>query len=56
MPSRSVALGAAAAALGHGLIDASFALPDLMLVWVFLLHLFGPDTAKMAEQVCAKKG
>ncbi len=50
------ALGAAAAALGHGLIDASFALPDLMLVWVFLLHLFGPYAAKKAEQVCAKKG
>lgn len=40
------ALGAVAAALGHGLIDASFALPDLMLVWVFLLHLFGPYAAK----------
>lgn len=33
-------LGAIAAAAGHGLIDASYALPDLMLVWVFLLHLF----------------
>ena len=40
------ALGAIAAALGHGLIDASYALPDLMLVWVFLLHLFGPYAAK----------
>lgn len=40
------ALAAAAAALGHGLIDASFALPDLMLVWVFLLHLFGPYAEK----------
>ena len=40
------ALGATAAALGHGLIDASYALPDLMLVWVFLLHLFGPYAAK----------
>lgn len=38
------ALGAIAAALGHGLIDASFALPDLMLVWVLLLHLFQPST------------
>ncbi len=34
------ALGAIAAGLGHGLIDASYALPDLLLVWVFLLHLF----------------
>ncbi len=42
------ALGAVAAALGHGLIDASYALPDLMLVWVFLLHLFGPRAAKAA--------
>ena len=39
------ALGAVAAALGHGLIDASYALPDLLLVWVFLLHLFAPQTA-----------
>ena len=40
------ALGAVAAALGHGLIDASYALPDLMLIWVFLLHLFSLPTAK----------
>ena len=39
------ALGAVAAALGHGLIDASYALPDLLIVWVFLLHLFGPPNA-----------
>ena len=39
------ALGAVAAALGHGLIDASYALPDLFIVWVFLLHLFGPPKA-----------
>ena len=39
------ALAAVAAALGHGLIDASYALPDLLLVWVFLLHLFAPPTA-----------
>lgn len=31
-------LAAIAASLAHGLIDASFALPDLMLVWVLLLH------------------
>jgi O-antigen ligase len=29
-------LAATAAALAHGLIDASYALPDLMLVWVLL--------------------
>ena len=39
------ALGAVAAALGHGLIDASYALPDLLIVWVFLLHLFSLPTA-----------
>ena len=38
------ALGAVAAALGHGLIDASYALPDLLIVWVFLLHLFAGTT------------
>ncbi len=31
------ALAAATAGLAHGLIDASYALPDLMLVWVWLL-------------------
>ena len=30
------ALAAIAAGLAHGLIDASYALPDLLLVWVFL--------------------
>ena len=39
------ALGAFAAALGHGLIDASYALPDLLIVWVFLLHLFASPSA-----------
>ena len=43
------ALGAIAAGLGHGLIDASYALPDLLLVWVFLLHLFGSPAARKAE-------
>lgn len=32
-------LAAAVGALTHGLIDASYALPDLMLVWVLLAHL-----------------
>ena len=30
-------LAAGVAALAHGLIDASFALPDLMIVWVLIL-------------------
>lgn len=34
-------LAAAAAALAHGLIDVSYALPDLMIVWAFLFLL--PD-------------
>ena len=33
------ALAAIAASLAHGLIDASFALPDLMLIWVLLLSV-----------------
>lgn len=32
-------LAAAAAGLAHGLIDVSYALSDLMLVWVLLFHL-----------------
>lgn len=32
-------LAAIAASLAHGLIDASYALPDLMLVWVVLINL-----------------
>lgn len=32
-------LAAAAAALAHGLIDVSYALPELMIVWVLLFHL-----------------
>lgn len=38
-PERALALGllaAAAAAIAHGMIDVSYALPDLVLVWVFL--------------------
>ncbi|MCB0063887.1 MAG: O-antigen ligase family protein [Caldilineaceae bacterium] len=35
-------LAAIAAALAHGLIDASYALPDLMLVWVLMGYLLGP--------------
>lgn len=44
------ALGAVAAALGHGLIDASYALPDLLIVWVFLLHLFALPNAGRANE------
>jgi O-antigen ligase len=32
-------LAAVAAGLAHGLVDVSYALPDLMLVWVLLFHL-----------------
>jgi O-antigen ligase len=32
-------LAAAAAGLAHGLIDVSYALPELMLVWVLIFHL-----------------
>lgn len=33
-------LAAVVAGLAHGLIDVSYALPDLMLVWVLLFHLW----------------
>ena len=36
-------LAAAAAALAHGLIDLSYALPDLMIVWVLLFFLIGEE-------------
>ena len=39
-------LAAIAAALAHGLIDASYALPDLMLVWVLLLSVDKDPTAE----------
>lgn len=32
-------LGAGVAALAHGLIDASYALPDLMIIWMVLTYL-----------------
>jgi len=41
-PERALALGvlaACAAALAHGLIDVSYALPDLMIVWVLLFGI-----------------
>lgn len=34
-------LAAVAAGLAHGLIDVSYALPELMIVWVLLFHLGG---------------
>jgi O-antigen ligase len=34
-------LGAATAATAHGFIDVSYALPDLMLIWVFLFGIVG---------------
>jgi O-antigen ligase len=38
-------LAAAAAGLAHGLIDVSYALPELMIVWVLLFHL-GESTVR----------
>ena len=41
-PQSALALGvlaACAAAIAHGLIDVSYALPDLMIVWVFLFGI-----------------
>jgi hypothetical protein len=41
-PERTLALGvlaAIAAGLAHGLIDVSYALPELMIVWVLLFGL-----------------
>jgi hypothetical protein len=37
-------LAAMAAALSHGIIDLSYAVPDLMLVWVLLTMLPMLDT------------
>ena len=40
IPEAVLSLGFLAAGIGaltHGLIDASFALPDLMIVWVLIL-------------------
>ncbi len=45
-------LAAAAAGLAHGLIDASYALPDLMWSWVLL---FGLGSAAW-ERCCQKEG
>lgn len=44
-------LAAVAAALAHGLIDASYALPDLMLVWVLLLGAgtMGPEAGRLKD-------
>ncbi len=36
-------LAAAVAGLVHGLIDVSYALPDLMLVWVLIFTLGAPS-------------
>ena len=48
-PQRALALGvlaAIAAGLAHGLIDVSYALPDLMIVWVLLFGLAPPAESK----------
>ncbi len=39
-------LAAAAAGIAHGLIDVSYALPELMIVWVLLFHLGGEDAMR----------
>jgi O-antigen ligase len=39
-------LAATVAALAHGLIDASYALPDLMLIWVLIAYLAGAMSAE----------
>jgi O-antigen ligase len=49
----ALSLGCLAAILGalaHGLIDASYALPDLMLVWVLLLSVTGEQSSVISEQ------
>ena len=49
-PHRALALGvlaAIAAGLAHGLIDVSYALPDLMIVWVLLFGLAPPAENKL---------
>jgi O-antigen ligase len=46
-PERTLALGAlaaTAAGLAHGLIDVSYALPELMIVWVLLFGLAPPPS------------
>jgi O-antigen ligase len=48
-PERPLALGvlaACAAGLAHGLIDVSYALPDLMIVWVLLFGIYLPITGR----------
>jgi O-antigen ligase len=44
-------LAASLAALAHGLIDVSYALPDLMMVWVLIFFVLPqmPNEAQMAE-------
>lgn len=42
-------LAAVAAGLAHGLIDASYALPDLMLVWVLIFYLVQSGVNTAAE-------
>ena len=49
-PMAVAALGACAAGIAHGMVDASYALPELWLVWILLLtmglmHRQGAETA-----------
>jgi O-antigen ligase len=55
-PERALALGvlgAAAAGLAHGLIDVSYALPDLMIVWVLLFGITPAPAATDAPAAAA---
>ncbi|MFN8467065.1 MAG: O-antigen ligase family protein [Caldilineaceae bacterium] len=55
-PTRALALGvlaAIAAGLAHGLIDVSYALPDLMIVWMLLFGL-APESHTAQEAALNK--
>ncbi len=56
-PEQALALGVLAAIVGglaHGLIDVSYALPELMIVWVLLFGL-APQTAGAQQSAAPKK-
>ena len=56
-PQRALALGvlaAIAAGLAHGLIDVSYALPELMIVWVLLFGL-APETENKLQAAAPTK-
>ena len=56
-PQRALALGvlaATAAGLAHGMIDVSYALPELMIVWVLLFGL-APETENKLQAAAPTK-